>query len=136
MARQRGEAFLLQLDSTGAGAFVTVAGLRSTGLAARTRAVDVTAKDSGGFRQLLAGAGIQSFTLSGAGVFDSGAAHDAVQSLFLGRALRDWRIIRGDGSNYTAPCLVTALDLNGNHDGEESFSITLESAGAVAYAAS
>lgn len=136
MARQKGEAFLLQLDGTGGGSFTTVAGLRATGLAARTRAVDVTAKDSGGFRQLLSGAGVQSFTLSGAGVFDSGAAHAAVQSLFLGRTVRDWRIVRGDGSSYTAPCLVTALDFAGAHDGEESFSLTLESAGTVTYAAS
>lgn len=135
MARQRGDAFLLQLDQTGSGSFATVAGLRGTALAGRTRAVDVTAKDSGGFRQLLDGAGLQSFTLSGTGVFDSGAAHDQVQALFLGRVVRDWRILRGDGSSYGGPCLVTALDFAGNHDGEETFSITLESAGAMAYGA-
>lgn len=134
MAKQRGDLFLLKVDTTGSGAFATVAGLRSTGLAARLRPVETTSKDSGGQRELLGGAGVQSFTFTGAGVFDSGDAHDMVRSLFLARTRRDWRISRGDGSTVTAPCLVTALDLAGEYDGEETFSITLESAGTVSFA--
>lgn len=134
MSKQRGDQFLLKVDTSGGGAYVTVAGLRSTGLNARLRPVETTSKDSGGQRELLDGAGIQSFTLTGAGVFDSGTAHETVRTLFLGRTRRNWRITRGDGTTVTAPCLVTALDAAGEHDGEETFSITLESAGAVSFA--
>ncbi len=134
MSKQRGDLFLLKVDSTGSGAYVTVAGLRSTGIKARLKTVDVTSKDSAGTRELLDGAGLQSFTFTGAGVFDSGTAHDTVRSLFLGRTRRNWRIARGDGSTVTAPCLVTALDYAGDHDGEETFSVTLESAGTVTFA--
>lgn len=134
MSKQRGDLFLLRIDTTGAGAYVTIAGLRSTGLKARLKPVETTNKDSAGQRELLDGAGIQSFTFSGAGVFDSGSAHDTARSLFMGRTRRNWRITRGDGSTVTAPCLITALDYAGNHDGEETFSITLESAGAVTFA--
>lgn len=134
MPKQRGDLFLLKVDTTGSGAFATVAGLRSTGLNARLKPVETTNKDSGGQRELLDGAGIQAFTLTGAGVFDSGSAHETVRSLFLARTRRDWRITRGDGSSLTAPCLVTALDFAGDYDGEETFSITLESAGVVSFA--
>jgi TP901-1 family phage major tail protein len=134
MSKQRGDLFLLKVDTTGGGAFATVAGLRSTGLNARLKPVETTNKDSGGQRELLDGAGIQAFTLTGAGVFDSGSAHETVRSLFLARTRRDWRITRGDGSSLTAPCLVTALDFAGDYDGEETFSITLESAGSVSFA--
>ncbi|MFA5120007.1 phage major tail protein, TP901-1 family [Zavarzinia sp.] len=134
MSKQRGDLFLLKVDTTGSGAYVTVAGLRSTGIKARLKTVDVTSKDSAGTRELLDGAGLQSFTFTGAGVFDSGTAHDTVRSLFLGRTRRNWRIARGDGSTVTAPCLVTALDYAGDHDGEETFSVTLESAGTVTFA--
>ncbi|MDD3446197.1 MAG: phage tail protein [Zavarzinia sp.] len=134
MAKQRGDLFLLKVDVTGSGSFTTIAGLRSTGFKARLKAVETTNKDSAGQRELLDGAGVQSFTFTGAGVFDSGSAHTTVRTLFTGRTKRDWRIARGDGSTVTAPCLITALDYAGDHDGEETFSITLESAGALTFA--
>lgn len=134
MTKQRGDLFLLKVDTTGSGAYATVAGLRSTGFRARLRPVETTSKESGGQRELLEGAGIQSFTFTGAGVFDSGSAHETVRSLFMARSRRNWRITRGDGSTITAPCLVTALDYAGEHNGEETFSLTLESAGTLSFA--
>lgn len=134
MAKQRGDLFLLKVDTSGTGTFATIAGLRSTGLRARLKAIETTNKDSGGQRELLEGAGVQSFTFTGAGVFDSGSAHETARSLFVARTKRDWRIARGDGTTVTAPCLITTLDFAGEHDGEETFTLTLESAGAVTFA--
>ena len=42
MAAQSGKDMLLKLDQTGAGSFVTVAGLRSRSLAFNAAAIDVT----------------------------------------------------------------------------------------------
>ncbi|WP_439816224.1 phage tail tube protein [Zavarzinia sp. CC-PAN008] len=133
MARQRGDLFLLQVNLDGGSGFATVAGLRGTVLSASVQPVDVTAKDSGGFRELLPGAGVQSLTLKGRGVFDSGTAHERVRTLFAARAVVRWRITRGDGSRWTMPAMVTALDYAGDHDGEETFELTVESAGAVSF---
>jgi len=50
----------LKLDSTGAGGFVTVAGLRTRTLAFNAAAIDITdAESAGRWRELLAGAGVK-----------------------------------------------------------------------------
>ena len=66
MAAQRGKDLLLKLDLTGAGAFETVAGLRATRIAFNAETVDVTNLGSAGrWRELLAGAGVRSASISG-----------------------------------------------------------------------
>ncbi len=69
MAVERGSAFLLKVgDGAATPAFATVAGLRTTQLSVNGEAVVVTTKDSGGWRQLLSGAGVRSVSVSGAGL--------------------------------------------------------------------
>ncbi len=46
MTAQKGKDLLLKIDSTGLGAFVTVAGLRAKRLAFNSETVDVTNADS------------------------------------------------------------------------------------------
>ncbi len=70
MAIENGSAFLLKIgDGAGVPAYRTVAGLRTTQLSVNGEAVNVTTKDSGGWRELLAGAGVRSVSVSAAGIF-------------------------------------------------------------------
>lgn len=58
MAIEKGSAFLLKIgDGTEPPAFATMAGLRTTQLSINGETVVVTSKDSGGWRELLSGAG-------------------------------------------------------------------------------
>ncbi|RME64310.1 MAG: hypothetical protein D6782_08530 [Alphaproteobacteria bacterium] len=60
MAAEKGSAFLLKISDGGAPAvFTTVGGMRTTSLAINAEAVDITNKESGGWRALLGGAGVQ-----------------------------------------------------------------------------
>lgn len=133
MAKGKGQLFLLQVESATAGTYLTVAGLRGTTLSGKQQAVDVTSKDSPGFRELLEGAGFMQFTASGSGVFDSGTAHERVLTVFMGKQIKNWQVIRASGDKFTGPMLVTELEYAGNHDGEETYSLTLESAGVIAF---
>lgn len=75
MGIEKGSAFLLKVgDGAAVPTFATVAGLRTTQLSVNGEAVVVTNKDSGGWRQLLSGAGVRSVSVSGAGVFTGSAA--------------------------------------------------------------
>ena len=70
MAAQKGKDLLLKVDSTGAGVYTTVAGLRTKSLAINAETVDITHSESAGqWRELLAGAGAKSARVSGSGVF-------------------------------------------------------------------
>ena len=70
MAVQNGKDLLIKVDLIGDGQFVTVAGLRATRIAFNAETVDVTSLDSsGGWRELLGGAGVKSASISGWGCF-------------------------------------------------------------------
>ena len=70
MAVQNGKDLLIKVDQTGEGDFVTLAGLRATRLSFNAQTVDVTSLESdGGWRELLAGAGVKSAAISGSACF-------------------------------------------------------------------
>ncbi len=68
MAVQNGKDLLIKVDLIGDGQFVTMAGLRATKIGFNAETVDVTSLDSaGGWRELLAGAGVKSASIVGVG---------------------------------------------------------------------
>ena len=132
MAVERGSAFLLKVgDGAMVPAFATVAGLRTTQLSVNGEAVVVTNKDSGGWRQLLSGAGVRSVSVSGAGVFTGSAAEVRVKASALSGVLDDYRLSFESGDSMTGRFLVTRLDYAGDFNGERSYTLTLESSGPV-----
>ena len=70
MAAQKGSALLMKIGNAASPeVFTTIGGMRSTSIALNDEAVDVTNKDSGRARTLLAQGGVNSLTVSGSGVF-------------------------------------------------------------------
>ncbi|MEM6576991.1 MAG: phage major tail protein, TP901-1 family, partial [Pseudomonadota bacterium] len=77
MAVQNGKDLLVKIDLTGGGNFQTVAGLRATRVSFNAESVDVTSLESaGGWRELLAGAGVKSASISGSGIFRDAASDE------------------------------------------------------------
>lgn len=132
MAVERGSAFLLKVgDGAVVPAFATVAGLRTTQLSVNGEAVVVTNKDSGGWRQLLSGAGVRSVSVSGAGVFTGSAAETRIKTSALAGTIDDYRLTFESGDSMTGRFLVTRLDYAGDFNGERSYTLSLESSGPV-----
>jgi TP901-1 family phage major tail protein len=132
MAVERGSAFLLKIgDGAQVPAFATVAGLRTTQLSVNGEAVVVTNKDSGGWRQLLSGAGVRSVSVSGAGVFTGSAAEARIKGHALAGTIDDYRLSFESGDSMTGRFLVTKLDYAGDFNGERSYTVSLESSGPV-----
>lgn len=136
MAAQKGKDLLLKVDSTGSGSFVSVAGLRSKRLAFNSQAVDVTDADSAGrWRELLGGAGVQRAAVSGAGIFKDAASDALVRTRFFAGAVGDWQVVIPDFGTVKGAFQIVSLEYSGAHDGEVTFEIALESAGAVSFEA-
>jgi TP901-1 family phage major tail protein len=132
MAAEKGSAFLLKIGNGGSPpAWTTVAGLRTTQLSVNGETVVVTSKDSGGWRELLSGAGVRSVSVSGAGVFTGSAAEARLRSNALAGILDDYRLSFESGETMTGRFLVTRLDYAGDCNGERSYTLSLESSGAV-----
>ena len=136
MAAQKGKDLLLKVDRDGKGTYVTVAGLRARSIAFNAETVDVTHQESAGqWRELLVGAGVKGARVSGAGVFRDAASDELVRESFFGGIVRTWQIIIPDFGRISGPFEITSFELSGRHDGEVTFELTAESAGALAFAA-
>jgi TP901-1 family phage major tail protein len=137
MVAQKGRDLLLKIDSDGAGTFVTVAGLRTKRIAFNSETVDITDADSAGrWRELLAGSGIQRAAISGAGIFKDAQSDALIRAKFFAGDIAAWQMTVPDFGVLTGDFQITSLEYTGAHDGEITFEIALESAGAVDFAAS
>ncbi|MEL6477581.1 MAG: phage major tail protein, TP901-1 family [Pseudomonadota bacterium] len=135
MAAQKGKDLLLKLDETGTGSFVTVAGLRASRLSFNADSVDVTTAESpGAWRELLAGAGLRSASISGSGIFKDAASDAALRRVFFDQGLPAFEIVIPDFGTVSGPFQVTSLEYAGNHDGEATFEVAMVSAGALSFA--
>ena len=132
MAAELGSAFLLKIGSGASPpAYTTIAGLRTTQLTIASDAIVITNKASGGWRDLLSGAGVRTVSLSGAGVFNGSAAEAQVKANALTGTIASYQVCFESGETMTGNFLVTRLDYAGDFNNERSYTMTLESSGAV-----
>ncbi|MCB1420193.1 MAG: phage major tail protein, TP901-1 family [Notoacmeibacter sp.] len=136
MVAQKGKDMLVKLDADGQGVFVTVAGLRARRLAFNSATVDVTDSESAGrWRELLGASGVRRASISGSGIFKDAVSDSAVRQVFFDGSTPPWQFVIPDFGTVTGSFQVTALEYSGNHDGEVTFELAMESAGALAFEA-
>ena len=137
MSAQKGKDLLIKIgDGASPEVFTTVAGLRATTLAFNAQNVDVTNSDSADmWRELLAGAGVKSATISGSGVFKDAASDAALRTAFFNQALCNWQIVIPDFGTVSGPFKLASLQYEGPYDGELKLSLSLASAGALNFTA-
>ena len=136
MAAEKGRAFLIKRgDGATTEVFTTIAGMRSTSLTINNEMVDITSKDSAGVRTLLADGGVASVTVSGSGVFTDSATEVLIQTSALAMTLDNYEILFESGDKFSGAYQVTSLERAGEHNGEVTYSLTLESSGAITFTA-
>lgn len=132
MTAQKGSAFLLKIgDGAQPPAYETVAGLRTTQMSINGDAVVVTHKQSGGWRELLSGAGTRSVSVSAAGIFLGSNAEESIRAHALAGTIADYELSFEDGARLRGRFLVQRLDYAGDFNGERNYTLQLESSGAV-----
>lgn len=132
MAAEKGSAFLLKAgDGAAPPAFATVAGMRTTQMSVNGEAVNVTSKDSGGWRELLSGAGVRSVSVAASGIFTGSAAELRIKANALAGLADDYELSFESGERLRGRFVVTRLDYSGDYNGERNYAISLESSGPV-----
>ena len=132
MTAQKGSAFLLKIgDGAQPPAYETVAGLRTTQMSVNGDTVVVTHKESGGWRDLLSGAGTRSVSVSAAGIFLGSQAENAVRTHALAGTIEEYELSFEDGARLHGRFLVQRLDYAGDFNGERNYTLQLESSGPV-----
>jgi len=136
MSAQSGRDMLLRLDQTGAGSFITVAGLRTRTLSFNAASIDITdAQSVGSWRELLAGGGVKRAALAGSGIFKDAASDAEVRTLFFAGTIRNWQMVIPSFGTIEGPFQIVALDFGADHAGEVTFELALESAGEITFVA-
>jgi TP901-1 family phage major tail protein len=136
MAVQNGKDLLVKIDLTGDGNFQTVAGLRATRVSFNAESVDVTSLESaGGWRELLAGAGVKSASISGSGIFRDEASDERARQIFFDGEMPDFQVVIPDFGTIEGPFQVGSIEYAGNHDGEATYELALNSAGQLTFTA-
>ena len=132
MAVQSGKDLLIKMDMTGAGQFETIAGLRASRISFNAETVDVTSLDSlGGWRELLAGAGVKAASISGSGVFRDAATDERARAVFFNGEIPDFQVIIPDFGTVEGPFQISGIEYAGSYNGEATYEMTLASAGAL-----
>ena len=136
MGAQSGKDLLVKVDMTGGGLFETIAGLRATRISFNAEAVDVTSLESqGGWRELLAGAGVKSAAISGSGVFKDQGTDERTRQLFFDGETPEFQVIIPDFGTVEGAFQVTSIEYAGTHNGEATYEMSLASAGALTFTA-
>ncbi len=134
MSAQKGKDLLIKIgDGADPETFATVAGLRATTLAFNAQTVDITSADSANMWRELLDAGVKSATLSGSGVFKDAASDEALRTAFFNQTLPNFQIAIPNFGTVTGPFKITSLQYDGPYDGEVKISLSLASAGALAF---
>ncbi len=137
MSGQKGRDVLIKIgDGEDPESFTTIAGIRAKTISLNARPVDDTSGESPeAWRELIAGAGVKSASVSGVGVFKDAASDALIQQAFFAQAIKAFQLVIPDFGTLEGAFLIEALDYSGDHDGEAAFAITLASAGALSFTA-
>ena len=136
MAVQNGKDLLIKLDMTGDGTFETIAGLRATRISFNAETVDVTSLEStGGWRELLAGAGVKTASISGSGVFRDANTDERARQIFFDGEIPAFQVVIPDFGVVEGAFQISAIEYAGSHNGEATYELTMASAGALSFVA-
>ena len=131
MAVTKGRDLLLKVGAVGSA--TTVAALRTTTMTVNNESVDITNKDSAGYRTLLEGAGTKSITITCDGVFDDVAVSETIRGYAMANSINTFSLYFPNADTLQASFQITSYERGGDHNTEETFSMTLESSGTWTY---
>jgi TP901-1 family phage major tail protein len=128
-----GRTMLLKCDFSGFSptSYTTLTGLRATQIKINGAEVDITNKNSNGWQELLALAGVRRFELTASGIYDDtpGDAMLQLEQCAVNGTFINCEIIFGTTPSavmYVGQFAISDLTLDGPYDNTMTFSITLK----------
>ena len=132
MTAQKGKDLLVKI-ADGAG-FTTIAGLRTRRLSFNAETVDIThAESANRWRELLDGAGVKRASVSGRGLFKDASSDALMRQTFFDGTVQTYQIVIPSFGTVQGAFQITSLDYAGEHNGEVTYDLALESAGELTF---
>lgn len=130
MTAQKGRSILLKIgNGVSPQTFSTLGGIRSRTISINNDSVDITDSDNAPWRQLMSDTGLRSVSLSGSGVFKDEAAINTVENLAFSGLIEEFQVVFGNGDIIQGLFQVTSFEYAGEHTSEQTYSVSMESAG-------
>jgi len=138
MAKQLGRSLLLKIgDGAGSEVFSTLAGINSKTLTINNSAIDVTTPDAstpGGVLFASSMNGLKSVGVSGDGIFLDETSEARMNTVAMqADPAANFQILVPDFGTYAGNFRITSLEFGGETEGGVTFSVSLESNGAVTF---
>jgi TP901-1 family phage major tail protein len=134
MAAQKGKDLLVKIAD--GSDFTTVAGLRTRRIAFNAETVDITHAESvDRWRELLDGAGVKRASISGRGLFKDASTDELMRQTFFDGAVKDFQIVIPAFGTVQGSFQIASLEFAGEHNGEVTYDMSMESAGALTWTA-
>jgi TP901-1 family phage major tail protein len=112
----------------------TIAAMRTTSFRIAGTTVDVTDKDSPSqHRELLAGAGVASVSISAAGLLTGNTQAQTLVTRTLARTADDYRLEFDNGDVITGKFQLVNFEASGEYNREQTYALTLESAALLTF---
>ena len=133
MTAQNGALVLIKVGDGGSPeTFTTIGGLRTSAIRLNNQILNATTLESGAWRQL-AGSGISAMSISGNGMFTDAASEGTVRGYAFAASVNNYQFFFANGDYVTGAFQVTAYERSGDINAEETFALTLESAGSITF---
>jgi TP901-1 family phage major tail protein len=134
MAKYCGKDFLIQISAGGSPeTWTTVAGMRASSMTLNGETVDVTDKDDQPWKTTLAGCGILSMSASMSGHITDSATVATLVNALMNRTATRFKLVSGKADYFTGSFRVTSMERNGEYNGAEQYSVSLEATGTITY---
>lgn len=136
MAAQRGRDMLVYIGpASGIGPSTLIAGMTETGITMNNDLVDISTKDTNGWRELLEDGSMKSFSISCSGIFKDTASDETIRANAFANSIDTYTFKYGNGDTVECDFQITGYNRTGPRDGAETYSLTFESTGEPVFTA-
>lgn len=135
MAKYASNTLLLAVETTPAsGTYTTVLFTSEHTLTVGAESVDVTDKTSGGWTEILSGAGVRNVAVSMSGFVSDDAGYAIVKAAILSNTILKYRITYANGSTITGDFHIPSEEIAAPANQAQTFSHTFNSSGIPVFA--
>ncbi|AZL15546.1 phage tail tube protein [Rickettsiales endosymbiont of Stachyamoeba lipophora] len=131
MSAYSGKLMLIKIKSHNN--YETIGGLKTTRLVLNNDLIDISNKNSGDWRLLMQKCSIKSLAISGGGIFTDSLSEQKIKNLALNTEIGEFQLTFGNGEIISGPFLISHYERVGNFNEEETYNLTLESAGILTW---
>lgn len=118
---------LLKIGTAAAGTLL--GGLKSTTFTMNNSVIDVSTKDTLGWRELLEDGSLKFFSIACDGIFKNSATDATIRGYVFANSLNTFTFVFPNGDTIEGTFQITNYQRKGEVEGVETYSMTLESSG-------